>query len=320
MFEDWVAWLILAGAIVLYSITTLTLRVIEPRGLTAKLGITPHENSNEENRVSPAQYRATRMVLTTLRTGSLIAIVMSALEGARTAFETDSIALIMTAVAVSILLGVVILRTILNRLADGCYEDVEIWLSPITWTATLIGRIFRLRRVAEYIYETETQPSESHEELGGNVLSVLQGIASKDLRGSDLMMPLSEVVAVQKDTALGEIADMMTNLQLHNVLIYGDTIDDIKGTIEKADLLQTIRQDAKTSIDTEAIVKQIFFAPMSQQAVHLFDSFKGRDQMTAVMLDEDGLIAGILTYDLMIRHLLDVNGDPSSHSTATNNA
>ncbi len=311
MVEEWVPWLVVGVALFIYCLMTLALRVIEPQGLSARLGLAAPEPRDEDDSFSPAEYRSTRIVVTTVRTASVIAIVMGALEGSRYLIQTDADILLMAAVAICVLTGLIVLRTLLNRLADGCYEDVEIWLSPITWSAVLTGRVLRLNRVAEYIYETDNG-SETHDEAEGSVLNVLQNIASNDLRASDLMIPLSEVVAVDEATPLEEIADMMIKFDLDSILIYGDKIDNVLGTISKTTVLQTLVQgDGYTSASEPSLLSDVFGAPVSQQVASLFDDFRRRSDQTAVMVDEEGLVAGILTYDLMLR-LLFTNGNADS--------
>ncbi len=304
MFDGWSTWAVLAGAVLVYGIMTLILRALEPQGLSERLGIAPADNGDEERSRWQSNYRSTRMVVTTVRTGSVIAVVIAALEAAQTLGETEGRMLVMIVVAAAVLFGVIVLRTLLNRLADSCYEDVEIWMSPLIWLAAGIGRLLRLNRVAEYIYETESPP-DRQEEAGENVLNVLQNIASKDLRGKDLMQPLSETVAVHHSTGLEDVADMMVELDLQNVLIYGDTIDDVMGTVEKSKVLQALRdREHDPNITTASIVDEVFFLPVSQQVASLFSDFKDRVKQTAVMLDEVGMVAGTLTYDVMLRQLL----------------
>ena len=317
MLEEWLAWPVLGVALFIYCLMTLTIRVMEPQGLSARLGLATSDSGDEDDHFSPAEYKSTRIVVTTVRTASVIAIVMAALEGSRSLFATNADLLLMIAVAASVLIGVIVLRTLLNRLADGCYEDVEIWLSPIIWSAALASRVLRLNRVAEYMHEADNG-SETHDEAEESVLNVLQNIASNDLRASDLMVPLSEVVAVDEDTSLEEIADMMVKFDLENILIYGEKIDDVLGTISKTTVLQAlVRGDGKKSATDPSFRSAVFGAPVSQQVASLFDDFRGRSNQTAVMLDEEGLVAGVLTYDLMLRRLF-INGNTEGSSQSDN--
>lgn len=318
MIDQWLPWVVLLCAVLVYSLTTLALRVMEPQGLYARLGFQQSDGGDDDNKISsPAEYRATRIVITTVRTASVIAIVMSSLEGARMfSWGLDGLWL-MTVVAACVLVGVIALRTLLNRLADVCHDDVDIWLSPLIWLSAFIGRLVGLNRVAEYIYETDSA-SESNDDAGENVMNVLQNIAANDLRGSDLMLPLSEVVAVGSDSSLEEMADMMIRLDISSVLIYGDMIDEVQGTVNKADVLQVLRESGDNGLMAGDVpmLSDVFYVPVTQQVANLFDDFKGKVEQTAVMLDEQGLVAGILTYDLMMRRLL-MNGDANELSNSS---
>ncbi len=308
MVVDWVPWAVLIASAFAYGLLTLALSALQPQGLAAVLGMASTESSNDVNPGSAGDYRATRIVVTTFRSASFIAIVISAHGAAGTVYSPSNEFLLPLVVAAAVLVGVVAYRMMLNRMANACYEDVKIWLAPVIWPARFIGRRLRLNRVANYMQDAENS-GESTDEPAENVLNVLHNLSSKDLRADDVMLPISETVAVHADTLLEDVVMMMDQLDIDDVVVYDKTVDEVLGTIERADALQGLREDGDgTSVCREWISHSTFAVPLTQQVATLFDDFRNRMDETAVMLDEEGKVAGILTFSNLMEHLLsDVN-------------
>lgn len=304
MTDVWVPWTALACASFVYGLMTLALSVLQPQGLAAMLGMASTESSDDLNPGSAGDYRATRIVVTTIRSASFIAIVISAYHAGRTLYVPENEILLGLVVAAAVLIGVITLRMALNRMASACYEDVKIWLAPVIWPSRFIGRRLRLNRVANYMADSETQGDTSDEPVE-NVLIVLQNLSSKDLRADDFMVPMSDTVAVHVDTPLEDVVQMMAQLSIDTVVVYDKTVDQVLGTINKADALQGLRETATgTPTCRPWVSASIFPVPVTQQVATLFDEFRGRMRDTAVMLDEEGKVAGILTFGNLMEQLL----------------
>lgn len=304
--EDWLPWIALVASALVYGLMTLTLSVLQPQGLAAVLGMASTESSDDLNPGSAGDYRATRIVVTTVRSASFIAIVVSAYRAGMSVVtpENENDALLMAIVAGAVLVGVITLRMVLNRLASSCYEEVRIWLAPIIWPARFIGRRLKLNRVANYMADVESS-SDATDEPVENVLNVLQNLSSKDLRADDFMVPISDTVAVHADTNLEDVVHMMDQLGIDTIVVYDKTIDEVLGTINTAEALQGLRRsDGDTPVCRDWVSASIFPVPVTQQVATLFDDFRDRMHDTAVMLDEEGKVAGILTFGNLMEQLL----------------
>ncbi len=304
MSEAWLPWMALGCASIVYGLMTLTLSVLQPQGLAAMLGMASTESSDDLNPGSAGDYRATRIVVTTVRSASFIAIVISAYHAGRTVYLPENEILLALVVAAAVLVGVITLRMVLNRMASACYEDVKIWLAPVIWPSRFIGRRLQLNRVANYMNDVESS-SDTTDEPVENVLNVLQNLASKDLRADDFMVPISDTVAVHADTTLEDVVQMMDKLEIDTVVVYDKTVDEVIGTIDTAAALQGLRHNEGGAPKCrDRVSPSIFPVPVTQQVATLFDDFRDRMHDTAVMLDEEGKVAGILTFGNLMEQLL----------------
>ena len=302
--DDWFPWVVLVGSVIAYGLMTLALSVLQPQGLAAMLGMASTESSDDLNPGSAGDYRATRIVVTTIRSASFIGIVISAYHSAQTFYDPSNELMLPLIVAAAVLVGVITFRMVLNRMASACYEDVKIWLAPIIWPARFMGRRLRLNRVANYMNDVDNS-GDSPDEPVENVLNVLHNLSSKDLRADDVMLPISETVAVHANTSLEDVVHMMDQLELDDVVVYDKTVDEVLGTIDRADALQGLRENGSDSpVCREWISHSTFPVPVTQQVATLFDEFSDRMDETAVMLDEEGKVAGILTFGNLMEQLL----------------
>lgn len=302
--DDWLPWVVLVGSVIAYGLMTLALSVLQPQGLAAMLGMASTESSDDLNPGSAGDYRATRIVVTTIRSASFIGIVISAYHSAQTFYDPSNELMLPLIVAAAVLVGVITFRMVLNRMASACYEDVKIWLAPIIWPARFMGRRLRLNRVANYMNDVDNS-GDSPDEPVENVLNVLHNLSSKDLRADDVMLPISETVAVHANTSLEDVVHMMDQLELDDVVVYDKTVDEVLGTIDRADALQGLRENGSDSpVCREWISHSTFPVPVTQQVATLFDEFSDRMDETAVMLDEEGKVAGILTFGNLMEQLL----------------
>ena len=302
--DYWVPWAVLVGSVIAYGLMTLVLSVLQPQGLAAMLGMASTESSDDLNPGGAGDYRATRIVVTTLRSASFIGIIISAYHAAQTFYDPSNELMLSLIVAAAVLVGVITFRMALNRMASACYEDVKIWLAPIIWPARFIGRRLRLNRVANYMNDVDNS-GDSPDEPVENVLNVLHNLSSKDLRADDVMLPISETVAVHANTSLEDVVHMMDQLEIDDVVVYDKTVDEVLGTIDRADALQGLRENGSASpVCREWISHTTFPVPVTQQVATLFDEFSDRMDETAVMLDEEGKVAGILTFGNLMEQLL----------------
>lgn len=300
--DGWIGWIVVAAALFVYGVMTLTLRVAEPTDMASRLRLAQGNSGDTDATDDAVRYRSTRMVLTSVRTASVISMVIASLI-ASGVVDGDLLFTGALVIAGCILVGLIVYRALLNRLADSRQEDVAIWLAPVSWAGGRVGALLPLKRLVNYVSETPNG-SDALVEGQSDVFAVLQTISTNDLRASDLMRPLAEVVAVSDEVAVGEMADMMIELGLDRVLVYGSSVDDVRGTVSKADVLEKLRNGTSDADDAAGILRPVFALTATQYVAKVAESFRGREDRTAIVLAEDSKLEGVLSYDQLMRRLL----------------
>ena len=118
-----------------------------------------------------------------------------------------------------------------------------------------------------------------------------------NIRARDCMVPRNEVVAVSIETPIDEIKDLFNNTGLSKIVVYNEDIDKITGYIHVKDLFKLPETISEVLLPT-------FFIPEPMAGDELLKQFMRRRRHLAVVLDEFGGTAGILTMEDIVEELL----------------
>ena len=124
----------------------------------------------------------------------------------------------------------------------------------------------------------------------------------KDLTVDDIMIQRRDIVAISADMSYDEIIDVFKNRQLSRLPIYEDTIDDIIGVLYAKDLFFT--EQSKEDFDIKTVMREPVFV---NEFVKISDFFKKMQQVKthiAIVLDEYGGVAGIVTMEDLVESIV----------------
>lgn len=117
-----------------------------------------------------------------------------------------------------------------------------------------------------------------------------------DLTASDLMTPRIIITYLKGDLTLAECQTEIVKSQHTRILVIDDTIDNVTGLVLKDQLLTTmINGDHEQKIAD--LVRQVRFVPESIRADKLLKVFQETREHLAVVLDEYGGVAGVVTLE-----------------------
>ncbi|OQX88607.1 hypothetical protein B6D60_01840 [candidate division KSB1 bacterium 4484_87] len=139
-------------------------------------------------------------------------------------------------------------------------------------------------------------------ERGGAIKSKESRLIHKifDLRKTrlkDSMVPRTEIVAVPKDVSLEELSETFRKSGFSRLPVFEDSVDNIIGIVYAKDLLTE-----PESLDE--ILKEAIFFPDSKPAYKLLVEFKQKRISIAIVLDEYGGTAGLITVEDLVEELV----------------
>jgi putative hemolysin len=117
---------------------------------------------------------------------------------------------------------------------------------------------------------------------------------------ADVMVPLSDVVALSEDADLRTAATEIEEKQYTRFPIYRERIDRIVGTVHAFDVLKAGDAGAKVG----SIARAPIFVPRSQLAVDLLFALQRARQGMAIVVDEYGGAVGITTIEDILEEVV----------------
>jgi CBS domain containing-hemolysin-like protein len=123
-----------------------------------------------------------------------------------------------------------------------------------------------------------------------------------ETRARDVMVPRIDIVAVDVAMDRDEALEAIMEAGHSRIPIFERSIDHVIGTLHTQDLLVKVLADEDFSIRT--LARDAFFVPESKRITELLSEFKVRRQHLAVVVDEYGGTAGIVTLEDVLEELV----------------
>jgi len=117
-----------------------------------------------------------------------------------------------------------------------------------------------------------------------------------DVKLRECMVPRTEVVAVAQDESIATIRNILSRTGLSKILVYKDSIDNMTGYVHAFDLFS--RPENVT-----AIIRPVLLVPETMYANKLLKSLLQQRKSVAVVVDEFGGTAGIITIEDIIEEI-----------------
>lgn len=124
-----------------------------------------------------------------------------------------------------------------------------------------------------------------------------------DKEASNIMYPRNQAVFIQYGSTIEQAMEIIIENELVRIPVYRDDYDDIAGFIDSRDLMGTYL-GYKKSRNINRFIKPIDFFPFSKELTELLEDFLEKKIQIAVIVDEYGGTAGIVTLSSILSSLL----------------
>lgn len=132
------------------------------------------------------------------------------------------------------------------------------------------------------------------------IYSVLQ---LNDTRASELMVPRIDMVAMSTNTSLEDARAMFIQSGHSRIPVFDETIDNIKGVLYAKDLLAHWH-NGSSNTTVSALMRPAYFVPETKPADELLRELQSRRVHMAIVVDEYGGTAGIVTIENLIEEII----------------
>ncbi|MEQ8204980.1 MAG: HlyC/CorC family transporter [Woeseia sp.] len=129
----------------------------------------------------------------------------------------------------------------------------------------------------------------------------------------DVMVPHNEIVGIDLDDDLHEIAAALSNSEHTRMPVYRDDIDNVIGLLHLRRLAGLLNKPSFSKEDIEAAVVEPYFVPEGTPLSTQLVQFQKSKQRFALVVDEYGDIQGIVTLEDILEEIVgEFTTDPAS--------
>ena len=124
-----------------------------------------------------------------------------------------------------------------------------------------------------------------------------------DTVAREVMVPRPDVLAVDARDRIGDVIEMALAAGYSRIPVYEMNVDDMLGIAFTKDLVRAERE-GRADDEVRTIVRDGFFVPETKRAAELMREMQKRRLHMAIVLDEYGGTAGIVTLEDLIEELV----------------
>ena len=127
-------------------------------------------------------------------------------------------------------------------------------------------------------------------------------IGLEDKTAREVMVPRIDIVATEAEASVSEAARLATERGFSRIPAYGESIDDIAGLAYAKDMLDAILSGQDSSL--RALLREAVFIPETKHADELLKEMRANRTHLAIVVDEYGGTAGLITIEDLIEEIV----------------
>jgi len=186
---------------------------------------------------------------------------------------------------------------------------LSVILFPVSWLISKFEHLLeypllRSRKI-ESITTTEEledfiETMDDEEPLESVEVDMLKGIAEiKDTRASEIMVPRIDMIVAEVNDRIEDVKKLIVEEGHSRIPVYEERVDNIIGILHAKDLLFA---DDKT--DMRGLLRAPYFIPETKKINQLLQDFKNKKSQMAIVVDEYGGVAGLVTIEDVLEEIV----------------
>ncbi|HEY6464385.1 MAG TPA: hemolysin family protein [Candidatus Acidoferrales bacterium] len=129
-----------------------------------------------------------------------------------------------------------------------------------------------------------------------------------ETRVRDVMTPRPDVVAIAASATLEDLRKLMVTTKYSRVPAYENSLDDVIGIAMSRDVLEVSERDS-TRRTVRELMRPAMFVPESKFGSELLKEMQRKSQQMAIVIDEYGLIGGVVTVEDLVEEIVGEIGE-----------
>jgi putative hemolysin len=195
------------------------------------------------------------------------------------------------------------------RTIDAFSKITTIFVELLTYSTAIVLRPFGEKPFTERAYITEEEVKMLIKEGGKHGVfepteeKILQSIFEfTDMSAKEVMVPDTQMVMIQIDKPVQEVASLIEEEQFSRYPVYGREPNDIRGILYAKDFLTTLIKTGQ--VDVRKIIKPPYFIPETMKISLLLREMQKKRIHMALVVDEYGGISGLVALEDLIEEIV----------------
>ncbi|HSX87752.1 MAG TPA: HlyC/CorC family transporter [Pseudomonas sp.] len=141
--------------------------------------------------------------------------------------------------------------------------------------------------------------------LDSEALAIVEGaIQVADLQVRDIMVPRSQMMSIKANQTPKEFLPAIIEAAHSRYPVVGESLDDVAGILLAKDLLPLILQGDQPNFNIKDLLRPATFVPESKRLNVLLREFRANHNHMAVVIDEYGGVAGLVTIEDVLEQIV----------------
>ncbi|WP_405118974.1 HlyC/CorC family transporter [Pseudomonas leptonychotis] len=141
--------------------------------------------------------------------------------------------------------------------------------------------------------------------LDSEALAIVEGaIQVADLQVRDIMVPRSQMMSIKANQTPKEFLPSIIEAAHSRYPVVGESLDDVVGILLAKDLLPLILQGENANFNIKDLLRPATFVPESKRLNVLLREFRANHNHMAVVIDEYGGVAGLVTIEDVLEQIV----------------
>ena len=168
-------------------------------------------------------------------------------------------------------------------------------------------KVFDTEEELRIVTELGQEEGTIKEEESDMIQSVLE-FDNKTVR--EIMTPRVDITSISSDSSIDDLMDLIKEKKYSKIPLYDENIDKIKGVVYAKDLLPYLIGSRPKNRRISDFCKEPLFVPENKPIDDMLDEFKIKKTQIAVVVDEWGGTAGLITVEDIVEEVLGEIRDP----------
>ncbi len=173
-----------------------------------------------------------------------------------------------------------------------------------SWQDRLVRLFARQPASNEQLIEL-LRSAHQHNLYDADVLAMLEGVLTvDDMQVRDIMIPRSQVVILERDASPDELLRVVVESGHSRFPVIGDSRNEVVGILLAKDLLPYAYQRTDGRLNVKQLLRPAIFVPESKRLNVLLKEFRSSRNHMAIVVDEYGGVAGMVTIEDVIEQIV----------------